>query len=408
MASRFRTSFTQMAGNDPAEIVQAKVVNVNMVNYTVDVYAQFDQKRYFDIQVMSPYLHYSQGEGMSVMPEPGAKCVVCLPSDSTSPFVMGFVMPLEVVDLATPDAPSGTTSQSSPGASSSGASFAGGRPKASPGDMYLRTRDNNFIILHRGGVLQIGATNLAQRIYIPLNHVIADFSQIYEHFNAGGSVRWGLQQNADENNLQSEYTHSFRVMANDKAADVRVKVGTVNDFIAEPVWTAEQMEGNEPERVELGLGEGTLTDGTPNFIVTEICISQDGFDGNNGNPIDQNTISNNVNMRMFFDRAGGAFVRCQGSVLLSTKKKLFIRAIGLIDVQSEDQITVTAKNGMILDGGEFLELKSGSMRLNGGNRPVAFQGSVVQVVFPFTPVMATPTPLPLAGAILTGEPGVMV
>jgi hypothetical protein len=50
MSSRFRTSFTQIAGTEAARIVQARVANINLKNWTVDVYAQFDRKRYFDIR----------------------------------------------------------------------------------------------------------------------------------------------------------------------------------------------------------------------------------------------------------------------------------------------------------------------------------------------------------------------
>jgi hypothetical protein len=193
-----------MEGNVPANFIQGKVVNVNLVNWTVDVTAQFDRKRYFDIQVGSPYMHYSNGEGISVFPEVGAKCMVCLPSDSSPPYVSSFIMPMENTDMAAPDAPKGTTSKSSPSATSSGASFAGGRPPAKPGDIWMRTRDDNFVILHRGGVVQIGCSELAQRLYIPLSHLIMDISNNYAHHNMGGSILWSMQEGAGMAHLPTE------------------------------------------------------------------------------------------------------------------------------------------------------------------------------------------------------------
>lgn len=395
--TRFRSSFTFMEGNVPAMMVQCKVVNINLVNWTVDVTSQFDRKRYFDIQVGSPYMHYSNGEGLSIFPEVGAKCMVCLPSDSSPPYVSAFIMPVEITDMAAPDAPKGTTSKGSPGATSSGASFAGGRPRAKPGDMWLRTRDDNFVILHRGGVLQLGASELAQRIYIPLNQIIMDISQNYVHHNSGGAIFWGLQDGPGVENIPTEYGHIFRVFANDKAADIRVKFGKVSDPIPEPAGDA----GNQGDIDLLGLGAGD------NFIVAEVVVAPGGFNPETGSAINPD-VRNQTVFRFFFDRAGGTFLRCEGNLLVSTKKRLHIRATEGIDVKTDKEFALTAKTGATVDGGAFAHIKGGVVRLGPGAKPVAVQGGLVQVSFPYTPIpIPGSPPLVLFGTIITGEPTVL-
>lgn len=390
--TRFRTSFTYVEGNVPAQMLQGKIVNVNMVNWTVDVASDFDRKRYFDIQVSSPYLHYSNGEGLSAFPEVGAKCIVCLPSDSSPPFVSAFVMPPETVDMAAPDAPKGAMPRTSDGDSSSGVSFSGGRPKVKPGDIWLRTRDDNFVVLHRGGVLQIGATELAQRIYIPLRHHIMDISQNYVHHNAGGSEFWGLQEGPALSHYPTENWKTYRVYADNKFADIRVKVGKFLDFVPEPTGDA----GNQSDIDLLHLGQGD------DYIVTEVVIAPNGFNPETGSVSSSNTRNQTV-LRFFFDRAGGVFFRAKGNVLLSTKKRLVVRATEGIEMASKKELVMTGKDGAILDGGAYTFIKGGTVKLGPGKSAVAHQGSIVKLTLPPLIAITTNGPAPVQDAT-TGSP----
>lgn len=384
-STRFRNSWTYREGNVPAVVLQGTIFNVNFVNWTVDVLSQFDQKRYFDIQVGSPYMHPNNGEGFSVFPEVGAKCMVCLPSDSSPPFVACFVMPVEVTDMASPEAPAGTTSHASPGATTSGASFAGGRPIPKPGDMYLRTRDDNFVILHRGGVLQLGANELAQRLYIPMQSQIMDVSQNYAHHNAGGSIQWLIGEGPD-GGQPTQYGHTFRVQANSEFADVRVRCGKVS-AMQEPPGEL----GNQKEIDAAGLGAGE------DIILYEVVVAKDGFNPVTGD-LATPSVRDQTVFRFFFDRAGGTFLRCKGSLIVSTKKRLTVRALEGIELETEGQFTAKAE-GIVLDGGSFVDIKGGSIRFAGGTQAVAHMGSPVQTIFPYTPL---PTPGPPVPMILSG------
>ena len=392
-----RTGMTSSAGLDAAEVVQGRIFNVNLINWTVDVVAQYDQKRYFDVQVSSPYMHYNNGEGMYAMPEVGAVCLVCVPSDSSPPFVLAFIMPHELVDGATDDAPAGTASHGQPQKYATAASFAGGRPRAAMGDFWLRTRDDNFVVLHRGGVLQLGATPLAQRIYIPLNNMIHDISGNYAHYNTGGTVSWGVQEGPSVQHAPTQYMQTVRVFADDKFADIRMTAGKVHSPAPEP----DGAKGESEAIAQLGLG----TKESP--IIYEVVVAPGGFVAESGE-LSTKEIRNKTVLRFFFDRAGGTFLRAEGSVLISCHKKLRIKVDEDIIIDGKTNMFVTVEKDITINGKGSVAIKGGVVRLNGGKTPVARKGGLVRIILPFTPQPASPTPFPVTGTILDGDPGVLV
>lgn len=402
MSKRFpRTSPMHSAGNDAAEIVQARVVDVNMVNWTVDVVTQYDQKRYYEIQVASPYMHYNNGEGFSVMPEVGAVCMVCLPSDTAAPFILAFIMPHELInDASAEDAPAGTASHGQPQANPTAASYAGGRPRAKQGDIWLRTRDENFVILHRGGVLQLGATPLAQRIYIPLNNSVVDVSGNYAHHNSSGTIAWGLQEGPSLEHYPSQYMHTFRVFADDKEADVRVTVGKVYTPAPEP--DGDKGELDAISQLELG----TLPDDP---IIYEVVVAEKGFNTEDGS-LASADVRNQTVLRFFFDRAGGTFLRCEGNVLIACHKRLMIKITKDFEIIGKENMFITMEKDITINGKGSLSLLGGVVRLGQGQRPVSASGDIVQIILPFTPLPPyfTPTPMPLSGTILSGNSQVLV
>lgn len=150
-----------------ALVERARVVNVNIRDYTVDVKTEFSFKNRFDIPIMVPYCNQMQGEGTNFLPEVGATCWICTPSeDGRDAFVLGFTMVDE------------------------GGSYRGGRPLLNPGDIHFSTRDGNFFALRRGGVVQVGSTSICQRVFIPIRNIIQDFAENYELHVPGGDLTW--------------------------------------------------------------------------------------------------------------------------------------------------------------------------------------------------------------------------
>jgi hypothetical protein len=94
------------------------------------------------------------------------------------------------------------------------------RVDLNPGDIYLGTRDENRIILRRGGVIQIGATPLAQRFYLPVDNIIRDLCENYYLETLAGGLSWSLD--LPENIPEGKEGHrpgSFQLVAREFSDD---------------------------------------------------------------------------------------------------------------------------------------------------------------------------------------------
>lgn len=383
-------------------LVEARVINVNLVSWTVDCVSFFDERYFFDIQIASPYLHPDRGEGIYALPEVGASCVICITSDTTAPFVLSFVTPFEELSDTSDDeqAPLGTGRNNA----FSDVTFRGGRLPGKPGDIVLRGRDGNFVMLHRGGVLQVGSTQLAQRIYLPLTNLITDVSQNYNHFNTGGSIRWGLRPGSPESNPETAHQQVFRVYANDAFADIRVTIGKVHTPVPEPSGSS----GSTSDLNQLGIG-------IDEPIVAEFVIAPGGFDSGDGSAQD---VRNKTKFRMFFDRAGNGMLRAEGAVSVRVKKKVIIRTDDDIDIFCKGNLNIVAEGTARIEGKRGLDVTTGgggALKINGGTKPTATVGSIVTVSItaPLPITLADGTPgvvaagAVLQGLIMTGNPTVL-
>ena len=405
--SEFRTSFTSPEGLGQTHIFMGRVVNVNLVNYTVDVFSQFDQIRLLNIPIGAPYLHPNRGDGITAVPEVGSKCAVCWPGDSSPPFVLAFVMPHETIPLAgdVDESPAGTESRSSANQAPTTASFAGGRPHAKPGDMFIRGRDGNFFVMHRGGVLQLGANELAQRVYVPLNNLVMDFAENYALHNAGGSIKWGIQEGEGDSTNPSEYKQTFRIYANDQYADVRTAVGRVHD----PVPETDQDAIIDAQRAELGKADP---------IVYELTLARNAFKAEDGSLLPGT--GNLVKLRFVFDRSGNTFMRFDGHVSVLCKKRLRVRVKQEAEVFADSTFTLNVASDAKVSVKGNLEITGSVVRINGGDKPVAHMGALIAATLPPTLLIAAPTPtgfapigtIPgmtqIAGVITSGREGILV
>lgn len=409
MGSKFRTSFTSEAGHEPAKVVQGRIVNVNVVKWTVDVAAQFDRKKYFNIQVGAPYLHHSNGEGLYAFPEVGATAMVCIPSDSAPPFVLAYTMAHELVDDASTDAPLGTTSHGEAPANATDASFAGGRPRAIPGSIYMRTRDGNQVALHRGGVLQIGSTELCQSFYIPLGNLLVDTTGNYEHHNSAGSIKWGIQDGPSLEKFPGQYMQTFRVFATDRYADVKFACGKVFTPVPEP-------------DAGVTLAKAGVGEGADNPIIFEVAVSPKGFIAESGELADPSAIKASV-MKFTFDRKGNYLMRAEGNVIFQMNKRLTFTVKEELSIETAAHGQIRAVKGFDIDGGSYAHVKGEVVRLGRGAIPVAHVGSIVSTVLVESPIMlkffsppipGTPiactltTAAPLVGSITMGNDAVLV
>jgi len=396
----------QPEGGVGAFVMEGRIVDVNIERWTVDFVSTFDQKYYLNVQVGSPYMHSQRGEGIYAVPEVGAKCMLCIPSDGPPPFILSFIMPLETI-------PDTRTDESSAGPSTgkgavenptpSDASLAGGRARAKPGDIYLKGRDGNFAILHRGGVLQIGSTAMAQRLYIPLGNIITDISQSYHHYNVGGAINWEVSSGPSEENPHTTWKQTFRLRANEELASVRVAVGSLKDLVGPPIG---QVGFNQIGAEQIGA--------SANPVIYEVTFSPEQLENDSGAPA--SGANKATRLQFAFDKAGGAYLWSAGSVVLAVKKKLRIVADDDIIVESKTQIQFKGKT-MRVEGSSGLELKGDVVRIGPASDSVAHVGSVVTVTIPPGTPLSAPVspgspalalPIKLTGLIVTGRDNIKV
>lgn len=367
-------SFFQPEGVISATIVEGVVADLNLGIWTIDVVSKYDHKFYPNVQVSSPYQDPVSGAGIYVMPDIGTKCHICIPSDGPPPFVLDFIMPSE--QSYTTEEADGTADAES----NSDKSFGGGRPRPKPGDIYIRGRDGNFVVLHRGGVLQIGCSELAQRIYIPLENLVTDISQNYRHYNTGGAINWFLAPGESKDNPHTVKKETYRVKAADKDATIRVAIGQLNDPVPESI-----------SEVKSDMGQNNMAT-KANPIYCEVTLAPEGFEADSGAA--QEDAKEATVLRYFFDSAGNTLLRTQGSVVVHSEKNLTLRAKQTMRLEA-DQFFVNAK-GVMITGEDFLQINTSGMRVNSGKNPAAHVGSIVEVQLgPTTPLMLA---APIAGA----------
>lgn len=179
---------------DSAYVERAQVVNVSAQDYSVDFITEKSMRYYGDVPFSCPYTHSAAGEGAFFMPEVGATCWVCWPSDDSFPFILGYAPPVDMEGR-----------------------WRGNRRNMNPGDFYVGTRDGNGVVIRRGGVVQVMATPLAQRMYLPINNIIRDWCQNYELHAFGGDLTWEVHR--PETNDAGDKTTTWTLKAKEKATD---------------------------------------------------------------------------------------------------------------------------------------------------------------------------------------------
>jgi hypothetical protein len=148
------------------------------------------------------------------MPEVGSICWLCEPSDGVMPFVLAWA--------------SGQDE----------ANFTARKRQLNPGDIYLGTRDENFLYLHRGGVVQIGSTGICQRIFMPVNNTIKDFCENYGLHTLGGDLEWTIKRdetkhvnegNPPDGKRPALLKLSAKEFANDDGPIAELEIGSLPD-----------------------------------------------------------------------------------------------------------------------------------------------------------------------------------
>jgi hypothetical protein len=142
--------------------------------------------------------------------------------------------------------------------------------------MLWQGRDENFVVLRRGGVLQLGSTNICQRAYIPILNFIRDFCENYELNSAAGTLSWHTHrvENDPGGNAPTEFLLIAREFAQDKKASIKVSIGSLDQAKKPPGGDKTFIEvAIAPQKIEPEDGKVTSkskagnVEGEPLFVI---------------------------------------------------------------------------------------------------------------------------------------------
>lgn len=197
----------------PSSIEKGKVIDVDIETFTLSVVTEMTKKSFMGVPFATPYQHYANGEGIYFMPEVGSICWLCWPSDNPSrPFVIGWAPARE-----------------------ENGSLRSKKMQLNPGDIYLGTRDENFLILRRGGIVQVGGGPLCQRIFMPINNVINDYCENYGLHALGGDLEWTIvrPEATTDGKRPALLSLKAREFANDAAPIAVLEIGSSSGTVSE-------------------------------------------------------------------------------------------------------------------------------------------------------------------------------
>lgn len=342
------------AGLIPAMIQKARVLDVDIAHYTLTIATEFAKKPLSGVSFASPYQHMNNGEGIYFLPEVGSICWMCEPSDGSMPFILAWAAAQDEGD------------------------FRAKKQDLNPGDIYLGTRDENFLVLRRGGVVQIGGTGLCQRMYLPVNNLIQDFCENYALHSLGGDLEWStsIPQGTTDGNRPSLLSVKARALASDPNPIATLQIGSHPNDSTTTLSLSIKASGAQgaQEQISLKLGNDGSVQWTVKAGVT-------------------------------YNVTGDFSVSAQGNVSL--------QAQGTAQLSGQTGATVSTPASATLQGGTGVTIDAPVtavtkvMTVGGGGQPVALAPALLVWLAAHTHLIVLPipgTPTGPASAAPTGPP----
>lgn len=203
MGYRRHNKMPAAIGSGPVRVFRGTIHAVDKVKYTCTVIPERGGQPISGVQ-LSPTFVNSEGAGSWFMPEVNSIVWLCTGSETSTPFVMAScALPTEYDQNDNEEDPN---------------NYRMNRPVLNEGDHMISSRDGNFIILRRGGVVEIGANQVAQRFYMPIGNLIRDFCENYELITAGGSLTF-TNRYEDESWGTDKTPFEFRLQLKDFSQD---------------------------------------------------------------------------------------------------------------------------------------------------------------------------------------------
>lgn len=391
MPQEYQDGMGQTAGfaDRPAKVHLAIVQSVDPQGHTCDVTTMFTHKALVDVPFMSAYCHQDHGGGLYWLPEVNSHCYVCEPADGTY-FIMGWAMNAQpaVTTEAVADIDGAATVIEE--ATDIGPNFKGNKEILEPGDIYMGTLDGNHVIVRRGGMVQIGATGLAQRVYLPIENLVRDYFQRYQAYSPVGEIEWGHAQlvagetptsvpgylsadYANEAGLTAALTTAVEtpVIVKYNIKDlcqedvktgnytVEFRIGRLTDAVLDPEEDKEHIFGHENHKATADRVANPVRVGGAHKGIGSEQKGILSFTIYNHDPEGDGTNANKVNYAFQLNREGDALVFTNGNVHVEIDQTAYVRANeGVKIVYGGDKGSQDDKEGKqsiieLLDTNEF-------------------------------------------------------
>jgi hypothetical protein len=215
----------------------------------------------YDVPITPVYLA-PNGQGIWFLPEIGTRVIVGTIGKGTRneySFMIGAAFAIDPGDF---DVDTAVITDEGAEEEPAIPDFRNNRPVLQMGDIVLSSSDRNFIVMRKGGIIEVGATQMAKRFYIPLQNVIRDLSQIYEMQNSAGIFQM-TRKEADN----TWGTVDLEIPASAPEGETATETVTVDKVPTELNLRVREFESDEVPMISIDLG-----------AVTRTAIAEEGLD----------------------------------------------------------------------------------------------------------------------------------
>lgn len=211
-----------------------RILNIYPERGTVDFRSEMSEQYRYDIPYCMPYFDQTEGSGIYANPEVGTTAL-CLTTSEGRSFIMAYI-----------------------GVDEEG-SYLGGRPTGVPGDVSVTGRDGNFMVIRRGGIVQIGSKPICQSVYLPTRNIIQQFCENFELHSIAGDMYFTVDRPEDssEGHSKVRYSLNIREYADDKTSIADLVIGNQPDNLVLSLITKNKGDGDTKIKITLDK-EGTL------------------------------------------------------------------------------------------------------------------------------------------------------
>jgi hypothetical protein len=281
---------------------------VDTTHYTCTVRTEFSLL--YDVPV-TPLFLSPNGQGVWFLPEVGTRVLVGTIGKSSRNEYSFLIGACFHVDSSSTD-DSTALEDGSAVEDVSNVDFRNNRPILQPGEIVLSSSDRNFIVMRKGGIIEIGATQAAKRFYVPLQNLVRDLCQIYELQSSAGSLHM-TRKESDE----AWGTVELEIPAAAPDGEAATEVITSQKVPTEMNLRVKAFESDTDPVVSIDFGNVTRT-----FLEEEGRdeedpgnIIHDSLTAKNENGLAEILARININnvLRLFVDRSGNVFSTVRGS-----------------------------------------------------------------------------------------------